>query len=537
MKKKIISLFLTAALLASLNACGGGAKPAESQAPAQETEAAAAETQAPAAEPEDAGTPHAGGHLVLSYAYTPMSLFEPTAHGFGIGPFAAACLEPLAHYSRGTGEVDYRLATDMNFDQETNEFTITLRDGVKFHDGSDLNAEVMAWEFNLYMESGRGNMLGNPTGVEVVDDMTVKLIYDAYDPDVFAKVAAIYAYSKQAYEENGDEWCQTNIVGTGPYMLESYNLDSSMHCVKFDDYWGETYLDEVTMVIMADPTTSLSAFRNGEVANIALEADAAAIDGLIADGYAPTEGKYVNSAGIACYPNSLDPKSPFHKLDVRQAVFRYGVDWNGIATSVAGKYASASGQLGVDGMIIYNDDPELAYSYDPATAMQMLADAGYGDGFSTTIYTYAMFNTEAVALQASLQALNITAEVETVNNMQDVRGEGKEGIYLAAFGVNDESYPDIFTAAYVPGNIYDKVIDFSDEYVAMIAEMKSEPDIETRNEMCRALNKQAVLTDCIFQQMEFRKVFNFYQKNVHGVEDAIAYSVQSPLDIRKVWMD
>ena len=539
MKKRWMALILAAAMALSMTACGGSSAPAP---------AAPAESKAEAAVPAEAGGeeapeqteesgPKAGGHLVLGYNMKPMTLFEPTAHGGGINGFDIACLEPLARYNRGTGDIEYVLATDMQYNEDKTELTITLRDGVKFHDGSDFNADVVAWCFNLQIENGRGMLVGNPTSVEAVDNLTVKMTFDAFEADSFYKVAKTLMYSKEAYETNGDEWCQTNIVGTGPYKQDKYELDSSLHCVRFEDYWGETYLDEVTLVLMMDNTTRLSAFTNNEVANIAVEADDATVENLLAAGYEPAKVNSFTAGGISCYPNSVDENSPFHDVNVRKAIFNYGVNWNGIAQAVGGKYASASGQLGTEGMIVYNDDPELKNMFNPDKAKEMLAAAGYENGFSTKIYTYANFNMEAVALQAALSELNIQAEVETVNNMQDVRGAGADGIYLAAISVNDESFTDIFCEAYVPGNIYDKVITFSDDYVAMSDQLKHEGDLAARIDLARKMNKMVTFDECIFTQIEARESFTFYQPNVHGVEEAAKYSIQNPMDIRDIWMD
>ena len=102
--------------------------------------------------------------------------------------------------------------------------TIHLRKGVKFHDGSDLTAQVVKWNLEFMIEHGNGGMIYNPT-IECPDDYTVVVTFDEEHIDGIFAIAQVQIYSQKAYEEHGLEWCQNNPIGTGPFVFQKYVTD------------------------------------------------------------------------------------------------------------------------------------------------------------------------------------------------------------------------------------------------------------------------------------------------------------------------
>ena len=123
---------------------------------------------------------------------------------------------------------------------------------------------------------------------------------------------------------------------------------------------------------------------------------------------------------------SGDESSPFYDENVRMAVM-HAIDWEGYAHSLTGGRGIPVTQFGVPGAWSYDENCDFI-EYNVETAKSMLKDAGYPNGFETTITTIASNNNIAVLLQASLAEIGITAEIKTVEPA-DFNSQKAEGIY------------------------------------------------------------------------------------------------------------
>ena len=231
--KKILSMTLAAAMTAgALAGCGGSQSAPTTAAPTQAaageaaTEASGSKDTQPAATEtakEAPGAAEAGGSLVIAIPQTHGTFFMPqstsTADRFGAQPV----LESLG---RADSEGNYYpwLAEEFITDADKLTFTIKLREGVTFTDGSDCNAEVVAWNIQQYIDNGKASEIGTPKSINVVDDLTVEIQYDSWANNWDNVIGDIYICSKAAYDANGEEWCKTHAVGTGPFLLESFVL-------------------------------------------------------------------------------------------------------------------------------------------------------------------------------------------------------------------------------------------------------------------------------------------------------------------------
>ena len=128
-------------------------------------------------------------------------------------------------------------------------------------------------------------------------------------------------------------------------MLKEYVPDSALRYVRNDNYWqkdkGLPYLDSYNILLISDPTTTESAFMNGESSYVETN-DANLIKFLDSRGY---KNKAILSAGMwsyfVAYPTSSIPSDPFNNANVRKAVLLYGIDWNAIANACTGGYGTA----------------------------------------------------------------------------------------------------------------------------------------------------------------------------------------------------
>jgi peptide/nickel transport system substrate-binding protein len=158
-------------------------------------------------------------------------------------------------------------------------FTFPIREGVVFHDGTELTAEDVkySWDRVLTMdlpESNAGLLANIVASSEVVDDFTFAVTLQQPSASflnsvVTASVASIV--SQDAVEANGgvaagevNEFMTANTVGTGPYELTAWNRGENMQLSVFEDYWGEPANVDVRIDIVPDPDTRILGLRAGD---------------------------------------------------------------------------------------------------------------------------------------------------------------------------------------------------------------------------------------------------------------------------------
>jgi ABC-type transport system substrate-binding protein len=382
--------------------------------PAATTPAAttpAATTPAPTTPAPTTPTPKYGGTLKLADAMGPISIgwigHPMFPHG---GPFQKIFYDNLLK-SDPEGNLSPDLATKWEITPDKKSITLTLRKGVKFHDGSDWNATVAKWNIDTCIKNNRQGWT-NVTSVDVLDDYNIRINMSTYANTIFTTLANTSVISKAAYDEHGEQWLLTHAVGTGPFKFESLTPDVMVKGVRNDDYWGgKPYLDAVEVYWIMDPTTRAAAFEKGEMDAIMADLSKAEYD-LKQKGYR-VEGRLVS---VYClFPDSKNADSPFSKQKVRDAV--YGIiDRDSLTKSLGYGWWTPSNQLCLPFMSAYIKDLP-ARSYTPDQAKQLLAEAGYADGFKAKLYADAFVSDRdaITAMQGYLSKIGITLDIEMMD--------------------------------------------------------------------------------------------------------------------------
>ena len=300
-------------------------------------------------------TPRYGGTLKM-LGYDPYSLgYPPTMTANTDGQQASVALETLFRFNE-KAEVVPLLATGWKADPKAKTITISLRKGVKFHDGTNFNAKACKWNIDKFRE-GKRRELQSVKSVDVVDDYTVRLNLDVFDNVIISHFThdAGRMISQAAYEKNGEAWCEKNPVGTGPFQFVSWHKDIGIKFARFDGYWdGKPYLDGIETYKVSDPVADLMSFKAGQRHIILLTPKDA--QGIEAEGkfnvVAPPEGQVAALAG-----NSKDPKSPFADIRVRQAI-SYAIDLNTIAKTLGYGYYTPMNQWAQPGPVVLQSGRE-----------------------------------------------------------------------------------------------------------------------------------------------------------------------------------
>ncbi|MBN1190452.1 MAG: ABC transporter substrate-binding protein [Dehalococcoidales bacterium] len=306
------------------------------------------------------------------------------------------------------------LATDWKVDTAGPSITFNLRQGVKFHDGTTFDAEAAKWNLDIARDAKMASA-ASWKSVEILDDYTIKVDlteYTSYTLYNFSSAAAIMT-SPTAFEtQGGVEGVRWNPVATGPFKFKDFKRDVYLELEKFDDYWmeGRPYLDGIKYLIMADYVTATMAFKVGEAdiffvlgqgGDLANELKPAGYEVLLAPSY------FLNLV-----PDSLTPGSPFADLKVREAI-EYSIDREKIASTIGMGYWIAINQPVSHLQETYIEDLQ-GRDYDPDKARELLTEAGYPNGFHTTLLTH-MPGEQVDIVQSYLASIGIDTNIEIIS--------------------------------------------------------------------------------------------------------------------------
>ncbi len=335
------------------------------------------------------------------------------------------CIEALLRQLKN-GAIGPWLAESWKVAPDKSSITFFLRKGVKFHDGTDFNAEAAKWN----LEAVKGKKVGteNWTSIEVVDDHTLRVNLSRYSNDLLAiftgREVIGTMISPTAFTKNGIDWARWNPVGTGPFQFVSFERDVRTRYKRFDGYWqkGKPYLDGIEYIYIRDPMTQSATIQTGDAHILNIEAGKQAAD-------LKTSGLFnilVTEAGtVAIFPDSENTDSPFANRGVREAV-EYAIDKEAIARAKSYGFWSAAYQLPCSGGIGYIKGFQ-GRRYNPAKAKQLLKEAGYPQGFKARLIPHYMLDRDiAVAIQGYLNAVGIQIELELVDQAKyiDYRRKG-----------------------------------------------------------------------------------------------------------------
>ncbi|MDP9355013.1 MAG: ABC transporter substrate-binding protein [Chloroflexota bacterium] len=306
-------------------------------------------------------------------------------------------LEGLVKYKAGTVELEPLLATEVpslengGISPDGLIYTFKLRQGVKFHDGADFNADAvkMSYQrlydknFAFYDETNTsGFFLTDLVSVDVIDPFTVKFTLSKPNA-AFTELSNIYAgkiMSPKAIQEVPIEQWAEGSYGTGPFKVKAWEKGTKVELERNEEYWGQKPgLQSLIFRPIPEPTARVSALLNGEVDMIVVvPPDSIQV---IKDDPNLT---YEQGPSLHYWFIQLNAKEPpFDNVKVRQAV-NYAVDKEGLANDILAGSAVPATQPMPAANWSYNPDI-TGYPYDPEKAKALLAEAGLAEGFKTTM--------------------------------------------------------------------------------------------------------------------------------------------------------
>jgi peptide/nickel transport system substrate-binding protein len=393
----------------------------------------------------EAGTPKQGGTMTVSYQDDITTLDPAIGYDWQNPSMMQAIFDGLMDYEPGTTKLTPDLAESVAVAPDGLSYTFKLRHGVKFHNGREMISADVKYTLERLanpatQSPGQGYfspiagfddfVAGKTTGLSGVttpDDYTV-VIAMSRPTAPFLNVLAMHFGSivpKEEVEKWGADFGH-HPVGTGAFKLTEWTLGQRLVFERNTDYFkpGVPYLDKIVFEIGQDPTVALLRLQRGEI-DIAGDGIPPAQFVDMTTG-AETKDLVVLSDQLQTgYLTMNVTKPPFDSLLVRQAV-NMAIDKDRVVRIINNRAAPANQPL--PPLMPGYDKSYAGYPHDVEKAKQMLAEAGYPDGFETELYAMNVDPNPRIAqaIQQDLAVIGIKAELKSLSQsvIIDTGGQG-----------------------------------------------------------------------------------------------------------------
>jgi peptide/nickel transport system substrate-binding protein len=442
-----------------------------------------------------------GGTLRFGINQDYPTIGNPVTQTYSGGyPLTDICLESLVNLN-GKGEPIPYLATGWSFDSSGTVLTMNLRKNVKFHDGTIFDAAAAKWNLDRVVSANKTEVASIKL-VDFTDDSTLRITLKQPDGLLLVYLGGMRGMmiSPTAYQKSGatekerTAWAEANPVGTGPYKFTTWEHDVKIVFDKFPDYWqtGKPNLDRIQFNIIVNEATLLASFRAGEL-DIMYTQQPQNIKSLEDEGKWALQKEDVALVG-ALEGDSKHPDSPWANVKVRQAA-AYAVDNEQFAKTIGFGYWKGTNQFDVPERWGYNPNV-VGYPYNVEKGKALLAEAGYPNGFTTTIYGMSHYTTMLAALQGYLSKIGITANSKIVTPAERVdmfSKSGWNGVWLWECTVTPSTLVNMgrnFTAAAAPGRL--SSVDVPADFSALVSKAITATDFKTQQELTWQIQKDMV---------------------------------------------
>src|SRR5690606_19373416 len=300
------------------------------------------------------------------------------------------------------------------------EWEFKLREGVKFHNGETFTARDVKFTFERLLNPPPGVAAtaaflidGIVDEIEIVDDYTIRIKTAFPFSPLLSHLAhtALSILNEKAVTEAGLDYGTRVVVGTGPYKFESWESGSAITLVRFDEWWGgKAHSERLSFrPIPEDPVRAIEL----ETGGVDIAYQLAPVDYLRLKDHPDIVISSVETLSTT-YIGFNAQKPPFDDPRVRQAI-NYAIDKETMVEVVyEGRAIPAKSPISAK---VFGHNPDLEpYPYDPEKARELLAEAGYPNGFSTSIWTNENFQRIQFAeiVQAYLAEVGIDVEINVM---------------------------------------------------------------------------------------------------------------------------
>lgn len=384
-----------------------------------------------------------------------------------------------------------------------------LRQGVTFHDGAAFDAEDVVFTFER-AQAETSDFRGYITSVdrvEAVDDTTIRIHTKGPNPILPNQLTELKIMDKDWAEANGvlepqdfaggeETYAVRNANGTGPFRMTLREPDVRTVMVRNDDWWGLEQdphnIDEIVYTPIQNAATRIAALLSGEV-DFVLDPplqDLARIEG--------TAGlKTISTPQIRSIFLGLDQASdelrhtdgnPFKDVRVRQAIYQ-ATDIEAIKSRIMRGLSAPAGTIAPPGVHGYTEELDARLPFDVEAAKALLAEAGYADGFETTLNcpNDRYINDEAICQSMVAMLAQIGIEVNLLAQPNSVHFQQLQNrehdFYMLGWGVPTLDSHYIFNFLYKSDGSWNYTGYANEQIDELTAAMESTVDLEARDAM------------------------------------------------------
>ncbi|QCR20243.1 ABC transporter substrate-binding protein [Agrococcus sp. SGAir0287] len=383
---------------------------------------------------QSANAPGAGDErtsLVAAYSEGGQTLNPYEANDVTSDTFVLAAYDQLVTYAvdvvdgeatARTQEIEPMLAESWEVNDDATEYTFTLRDDVEFQSGNPLTSADVVGSLELIEASASASFLYGMAGIasyEALDEHTVRISLTGPN-HLFLQILPMYSFSivdtALVEESGGAEWLSTSTAGSGPYVIEAWDPATEATLTRNEDYWGEApAVDDVTVRFIAEPANRVQLLSGGDV-DLATEIPANDVEGLAETDGVVIDSRASNKILFFAMNNEI---APFDDPLVRQAI-SYAIPYEQLVDDVMEGQASPLTSAVPSSMAGF-DDSTYAYEHDLDRARELLAEAGYPDGFTFDFTLGGGFQDwadDAVLIQAELAQIGVTMNIQNMARPQ-----------------------------------------------------------------------------------------------------------------------
>ena len=374
-----------------------------------------------------------GGTIRVRHAFAPTSLDPHTGSSGGDHMVLYTMYDRLTHFEFETLNSTPGLAESWEFVDDTT-LVFYLREGITFHDGSDFNADVVAYNIDRVKNhpvSTVANNLASIDSVDVIDDLTVQFNLSRPDSSLIGILSdrAGMMVSMVAAEAAEDNRLDITPVGTGAFQLVSYAPGDLLVLEKNPDYWqaGLPYLDGFEWVFIEDEEAAINGLLSGELDMFDNLTDASKV--LALDGDDRIEFIDSPSQGMdACYMNK--DSSPFADVNVRKA-WAHAIDKAGLNDALHFGFGEPAYLPLPPQHWAYASDLAPNHEYDVDEAKRLLAEAGFADGVDISMVMWLSDHEErkAEVIQAAVAPAGFRVDAQVVEGSAANAGFFENGDY------------------------------------------------------------------------------------------------------------
>lgn len=443
-------------------------------------------------------------------------------------------------------ETRYYLAESVTPSEDYLTYTLKLKEGLKWHDGEDLNADDIVFTVNSILDENQNSHLrssflvdGQPVEVNKVDDLTVEFVLPQISVPFMDSLSGLQPIPEHIFEGEADlAKSSKNLepIGSGPFKFKEFKSGEKVELERFEDYFdGKANLEGVVFRVIADPNSANTALLNGELsARYITTDDIEKFEGNENFNIETFDEGMLNNMVFRLTNEALQNE------DVRKAI-AYAIDKDEIITGVyqSEEYADKAYSVFVPTTQYYTSDVET-YDYDVEKAKELLKNAGYEELSLRLAYTNSSKEQEAYGLimQQRLKEIGIDLElipmergaflekfIDATNTDFDLAFNG----YV--MGLEPSGYSPLFKAE-DPNNFMGYV---NEELDPMWDKGIVETDEAKRAEIYEGIQEE-IMDDMVVYPIAYPKSIVAINNKFGGIEEARLVPITMFEDLSKLYM-